>query len=160
MMAKATPKKRSKEASKEEPQIPTGKLVRLMLFAWLIPGGGHFLLGKRGRAAILFGAIIGMFVLGVLMNGQFFAFHSPSILQRLGFLGEWSVGAAMPMAYFFGYSGGDFFFASADYGTAFLVTAGMLNILSMFDVYDIALGRRLRPRPGEADTSGEVSEED
>ena len=46
------------------------------------------------------------------------------------------------LAYFFGYSGGDLFFASADYGTAFLVAAGMLNVLSMFDAFDIALGRK------------------
>ena len=141
-MAKSAAKKNAEEAAEEKPQIRTGFLIRLMLFAWLIPGSGHFLQGKRVRAAILFASIVSMFILGVLMNGQFFALRSPSILQRLGFLGEWSVGAAMPLAYFFGYSGGDLFFASADYGTAFLVAAGMLNILSMFDAYDIALGRK------------------
>ena len=141
-MAKSESKKQAEETPKEEPQVPAGKLIRLMLFSWLIPGSGHFLQGKRVRAGILFGSILSMFILGVLMNGQFFALRSPSILQRLGFVGEWSVGAAMPLAYFFGYSGGDLFFASADYGTAFLVAAGMLNILSMFDAYDIAMGRK------------------
>lgn len=97
--------------------------------------------GKRGRALILFASIISMFVFGLLMNGQFFSFRSPSILQRLGFLGEWSVGVAMPVAHFFGYRG-DIFFVSSDYGTAFLVAAGMLNILTMFDAYDIAMGRK------------------
>ena len=29
-----------------------------------------------------------------------------------------------------------------DYGTKFLVTAGLLNILAMVDVFDIAVGRK------------------
>ena len=53
-----------------------------------------------------------------------------------------TVGVAMPAAMFFGYAGGNGFFASADYGTAFLVTAGMLNVLTIFDAYDIAMGRK------------------
>ena len=139
-MAKSAVKKRAEEEAK--PYVPTGVLVRLMVAAWLVPGAGHFLQGRKGRAMILFGSIISMFILGVLMNGEFFQLHSPSILQRLGFLGEWSVGVAMAIAHFFGYSGDNPFFASADYGSAFLVVAGMLNILTMFDAYDIAMGRK------------------
>ena len=135
-------KKTVEEAVAEKPALPGGFPARLMIAAWLVPGAGHFLQGKRGRAAILFASIISMFGLGLLMKGEFLSFRSPSILQRLGFLGEWSVGAAMPMAHFFGYPGGDIFFVSSDYGTAFLVAAGMLNILTMFDAYDIAQGRK------------------
>jgi hypothetical protein len=141
-MAKSAAKKRAEEVLVKEKQLPSGLLVRLMVAAWLVPGGGHFLQGKRNRALILLGSIVSMFVLGVVMNGEFYRFGSPSLLHRLGFLGEWSVGLAMPLAHFFGYSGGDPYFASADYGTAFLVGAGMLNILSMFDAYDIAMGRK------------------
>lgn len=141
-MAKSAAKKRAEAAPEEESKVPTGVLVRLMVAAWLVPGGGHFLQGRKGRALILFGSIISMFIMGVVMNGEFFRLNSPSILQRLGFVGEWSVGAAMAVAHFFGYSGDDPFFASADYGSAFLVAAGMLNILTMFDAYDIAMGRK------------------
>ncbi|MBI4165843.1 MAG: hypothetical protein HY508_08930 [Acidobacteria bacterium] len=141
-MAKSAVKKRAEEEEVEEPHVPTGVLIRLMVAAWLVPGSGHFLQGRRGRATILFGSIISMFILGILMNGEFFHLNSPSILHRLGFIGEWSVGVAMAVAHFFGYSGDDIFFASTDYGTAFLVAAGMLNILTMFDSYDIAMGRK------------------
>jgi hypothetical protein len=141
-MAKSSAKKRAEEVPEKEPQLPMGFLVRLVLAAWLVPGSGHFLQGRKIRALILFSSIICMFVLGVMMNGELFRFSSPSILHRLGFVGEWSVGAAMPVAHFFGYSGGDPYFASADYGTAFLIAAGMLNILTMFDAYDIAMGRK------------------
>ncbi|HUU14786.1 MAG TPA: DUF6677 family protein [Terriglobia bacterium] len=125
-----------------ELQADVGRLIRICIAAWLIPGCGHFLLGRKGRALILFGSILCMFLLGLAMQGQFFSMHSSSFLQTLGFFGEMCVGVAMPAAMFFGYSGGNGFFASADYGTAYLVAAGMLNALTIFDAYDIALGRK------------------
>ena len=138
-------KKTVEEAEKKgggAPPAEVGRLVRLCVAAWLIPGCGHFLLGRKGRALILFGSILCMFLLGLAMQGQFFNLRSDSILQKLGFLGEMCVGVAMPAAMFFGYAGGNGFFASADYGTAFLVAAGMLNVLTIFDAYDIAMGRK------------------
>ena len=117
-------------------------LVRLCVGAWLVPGLGHLLLGKRWRALILFASIIAMFALGVAMQGQFFSTSSQSYLEVLGYFGELCVGLAMPAARFFGYGGGDTFFASSDFGTAYLVAAGMLNVLSVLDCYDIAMGRK------------------
>ncbi len=116
--------------------------VGLCAAAWLIPGLGHLLLGRRWRALILFAAILAMFLFGLAMKGEFFSPHAGSYLQSLGYFGELSVGLAMPGATFFGYSGGDPFFVSSDYGTAYLITAGMLNVLCILDAYDIALGRK------------------
>jgi hypothetical protein len=131
-----------------EPRVQTvakpemNRSIKVCVAAWLIPGLGHYILGKRIRALILFLAIVGMFVLGLLMHGTFFAIGSPSILERLGYLGELCAGLPMPVAKFFGYGGGKPFFISADYGTAYLVSAGMLNLLSILDAYDIAVGRK------------------
>ena len=115
--------------------------VRLCVAAWLIPGLGHLLLGRKWRALILFVSIISMFLLGLATKGEFFSSHAGSYLQMLGYFGELCVGVAMPAANFFGYSG-DAFFVSSDYGTAFLVAAGMLNVLAILDAYDIAMGRK------------------
>jgi len=125
-----------------KPTPARGSLLRLCLAAWLIPGFGHLVLGRKWRALILFTSVISMFLLGLAMQGQFFSVQSGSYLQTLGFFGEMCVGVAMPAALFLGYSGGDPCFASADYGTAFLVAAGMLNVLTVLDAYDIALGRK------------------
>ncbi len=119
-----------------------GRLIRLCLAGWLIPGFGHLLLGRKWRALILFASILTMFLFGLAMKGEFFSTQSGSYLQTLGYFGELCVGVAMPAARFFGYSGGDPFFVSSDYGTAFLVAAGMLNVLTVLDAYDIALGRK------------------
>jgi Family of unknown function (DUF6677) len=126
------------------PKIPrpkTGTLVRLCVAGWLVPGLGHFLLGRKWRALILFAAIVGMFLLGLAMKGEFYATGTGSYLETLGYFGELCVGLAMPIAKFFSYVG-DTFFPSSDYGTAFLVTAGMLNVLTVIDAFDIAMGRK------------------
>jgi len=137
--------RRTAEAGIEvKPRAEPGLSARvgLCVAAWLVPGLGHLLLGRRWRALILFSAILTMFLLGVAMKGEFFSPHSGSYLQVLGFFGELSVGLPMPAASFFGYSGDDLFFVSADYGTAYLISAGMLNVLAILDAYDIALGRK------------------
>jgi hypothetical protein len=147
-MTPATQKSQRTESStadlgvRSAPKRDHSGLIKICVAAWVIPGLGHYLLKKRIRALILFLAIVGMFVLGLLMHGTFFEIGSPSILERLGYLGELCAGILMPAATFFGYGGGRPFFISADYGTAYLVTAGMLNILSILDAYDIAVARK------------------
>ena len=123
-----------------QPKLTT--LVRLCVAAWMVPGLGHLLLGRKWRALILFSAIVTMFLMGIAMQGEFFTTGSGSYLQTLGYFGELCVGLAMPAARFFGYAGGNPLFVSADFGTAYLVAAGMLNALSVLDTYDIAMGRK------------------
>ena len=123
-----------------QPKLTT--LVRLCVAAWMVPGLGHWLLGRKWRALILFSVIVTMFLMGIAMQGEFFTTGSGSYLQTLGYFGELCVGLAMPAARFFGYAGGNPLFISADFGTAYLVAAGMLNALSVLDTYDIAMGRK------------------
>jgi hypothetical protein len=126
--------------AKAQPKLST--LVRVCAAAWVVPGLGHLLLGRKWRALILFAAIVAMFLMGIAMRGEFFSTSSGSYLQTLGYFGELCVGVAMPAARFFGYAGGDPLFVSADYGTACFVAAGMLNVLAILDAYDVAIGRK------------------
>ncbi|HLW78962.1 MAG TPA: DUF6677 family protein [Terriglobia bacterium] len=119
----------------------TGRLVWICIGAWLVPGLGHFILGRKWRALILGASILAMFLLGLAMKGEFFATQSGSYLETLGYLGQLCVGAPMLVAKFFNYAG-DSLFVSSDYGTAFLVSAGMLNVLCILDAFDIAMGRK------------------
>jgi Family of unknown function (DUF6677) len=123
------------------PRPSTAALVRLCVAGWLVPGFAHFLLGRKWRALIFFAAIVTMFLFGLAMKGEFYATGTGSYLETLGYFGEMCVGIAMPFAKFFSYAG-DPLFVSSDYGTAFLVTAGMLNVLSVLDAFDIAMGRK------------------
>jgi hypothetical protein len=129
-----------KVSGSAQPNLAT--LVRLCVAAWIVPGLGHLLLRRKWRALILFSSIVTMFLMGIAMRGEFFSTSSGSYLQTLGYFGELCVGLAMPAARFFGYAGGNPLFVSADFGTAYLVAAGMLNTLSILDTYDIAMGRK------------------
>lgn len=118
------------------------ELLRICLGGWLVPGLGHLLLGRKWRALILFAAILGMYSFGLAMKGEFYTTGTGSLLETLGYFGELCVGVVKPASSFFGYSGGDPFFVSSDYGTAYLVAAGMLNVLAVLDAYDLAMGRK------------------
>jgi hypothetical protein len=112
--------------------------------AWLVPGLGHFLLGRKGRAAIIFAAVVISFVIGLLMRGPMFQPSSTGdILTRLieaaGFVGDLAAGAIYFIAVGFGYWPPDQPTHTADYGSKFLVAAGLMNILAMVDAYEIAL---------------------
>jgi hypothetical protein len=113
---------------------------------WLIPGGGHFLLKKTGRGALLMASIVVMFVLGLMMRGAMFQWQTGDILTTIiycgGFLGDLASGLLYLLATWMGYAQPDVAGHVHDYGTKFLVAAGLLNVLAMVDVYEIATGKK------------------
>lgn len=117
-----------------------------VLLAWLIPGSGHFLLGRRGRGAIIFASVLVSFALGLLMRGPLFQPGGGDVLSRLiqfgGFIGDLAAGILYFLAVWLGYSPPDVAGHTPDYGSKFLVAAGLLNILGMVDAYEIATGQK------------------
>jgi len=49
-----------------------GSWAPAVVLAWLIPGGGHFLLKRPGRGAVLGISVILVFLLGLMMRGTLF----------------------------------------------------------------------------------------
>jgi hypothetical protein len=113
---------------------------------WLIPGGGHFLLKRTGRGALLGVSVLSMFLLGLMMRGAMFQPQTGDILTTIiyvgGFLGDLASGLLYLLATWLGYSQPDVAGHVHDYGTKFLVAAGLLNVLAMVDVYEIATGKK------------------
>ena len=113
---------------------------------WLIPGGGHFLLKRNGRAVILLLSVTLMYLFGLLMRGAMFQPQDGDLLTFLintgGFVGDLASGILYLLTSWLGYSQPDMPGMVHDYGTKFLVTAGLLNILAIVDVYEIAAGRK------------------
>jgi hypothetical protein len=113
---------------------------------WLIPGGGHFLLKKRLRGALLAMSVASMFLLGLLMRGAFFEPQGGDLMTVLiyygGFIGNLASGLLYFLATWMGYSQPDVAGHVHDYGTKFLVSAGFLNVLAMVDAYELATGKK------------------
>ena len=113
-----------------------------MILAFLIPGAGHFFLGRRGRAAVFFAIVLSMFVAGLRLDGQLYANIAGGGLQMLATLG--SLGAGLPyfIARSMNHSWGDMTSLTYEYGSAFTLTAGLMNLLLVLDAFDIAEERK------------------
>jgi hypothetical protein len=110
--------------------------------AWIVPGLGHLLLHRWGRACVFFVAVGGLAVLGLLLRGNVFPSHSDDVFGTLGFLADAGCGVFYYLAHFLEGSGPDLSRAAGEYGTRLFAAAGIVNLLSALDAYEIATGRR------------------
>ena len=137
---------KDKELEQKPPMPPIGSWAPAVALGWLIPGGGHFLLKRNGRGALLLAAVTGMFVCGLMMQGAMFQPQNGDMLTTLintgGFIGNLCSGILYLLSVCFGYNQVDTAGHVHDYGTKFLVSAGLLNILAMVDAFEIAAGRK------------------
>jgi hypothetical protein len=134
------------EKELSRPMPPIGLWAPAVALGWLIPGGGHFLLKRTGRGIVLLAAVTCMFLCGLMMRGAMFTPQSGDLLTTLintgGFVGDVFSGILYLLSVWLGYSQPDQAGHVHDYGTKFLVTAGLLNILAMVDAYEIAARRK------------------
>ncbi|MCU1298367.1 MAG: hypothetical protein JWO91_2645 [Acidobacteriaceae bacterium] len=109
---------------------------------WLIPGAGHLIQKRWVRGLLLMGSIIIMFVLGLMMQGRIYKPNGGDILDILGFVGDVGAGGLYIITRALDAGGGAIAHATADYGTKFLIVAGLLNFISAADAYHIAIGKK------------------
>ena len=118
----------------------------MVALAWLIPGGGHFLLKRKGRGALLALSVIMMFGLGLLMRGYLFEPERGDLLTLViycgGFVANLLSGLPYIVTKLLGYSQIDLPGHVHDYGAKFLVGAGLLNLLAIVDAFEIATGKK------------------
>jgi hypothetical protein len=124
--------------SKAKPISPTLVLVA----GWLIPGAGHLLVRKPIRALLLFVSIVSMFAIGLALQGKIYLPNTGDILDILGFVGQLGAGLLYVLARIFGWGAASAINTLADYGTKFIVVAGLLNIISAVDAHSLANGRK------------------
>ena len=136
----------AKEKEQKQPLPPVAEWAPALALSWLVPGGGHLLLKRTGRGLLLMAAITSMFVCGLMMRGAMFQPESGDLLTTLintgGFIGDVASGILYLLSQWLGYNQADMAGAGHDYGTKFLVTAGLLNILAMVDTLEIATRRK------------------
>jgi len=114
----------------------------ICLAAWAIPGAGHLLLGRIQKGVTFLVALVLMFLLGLWLEGRLFPVEVTQPLVALAALAEMGVGVAFFVARQTGAGAGRVVALTYEYGNAFLIVAGLMNMLVVLDVFDIAQGRK------------------
>ena len=140
-MANQTTAKPTTKAA--EPAQPASAMsVIAPALGWLIPGAGHIIQKHWIRGALLFVSIGTLFVLGLLMQGHIYKANGGDILDMLGFVGDLGAGGMYIVTLAMNGGQGAIAFAIADYGTKFMIVAGLLNFIAVADAYHIAIGKK------------------
>jgi len=112
------------------------------LAGWVLPGLGHIIQGRYIRGILLMLAVFVMFFTGLGMQGKVYSFNTGDLLDILGFVGDIGTGALYFLARAMDWGIGNIHRAVADYGTKFIVVAGLLNVIAAVDAYHIAIGKK------------------
>lgn len=113
-----------------------------LVAGWIVPGAGHLLVGKYVRAALIAVSIVCMFAIGIALNGKVYSPNTGDPLDMLGFVGDLGSGLLYGLARGLGWGAAQVQVAVSDYGTKFIVVAGLLNIVSAVDAHSLASGRK------------------
>jgi hypothetical protein len=109
---------------------------------WLIPGAGHIIQKRYVRGVLLMVSIGSLYVLGLMMQGHIYKANGGDILDILGFIGDLGAGGMYILTLAMNAGQGAIAFAIADYGTKFMIVAGLLNFIAVADTYHIAIGKK------------------
>jgi len=143
---------------------PRVNAIAPCLLAWLVPGLGHAWLGRRGRAVAFFLVVLATFVLGIASGGASPVISGQRPLTYLAVVDNLAMGpfdfiarrmTIGELVYRLPDSESDprrleimsrvrdrVRIPTYEYGSTFLLTAGLMNILLILDAFDIASGRK------------------
>ncbi len=141
-----------------------GRTALACALAWLVPGAGHLYLKRPLKAALFFCLVLIMLFLGLSLHGRAHVVdHDNPLLSSLATFANVATGPLdllirkstyhrityrLPPE---GQSDYDELVArmrarvlepTYEYGTTFILTAGLMNILLILDAFDIGIGRK------------------
>jgi hypothetical protein len=111
--------------------------------AWLFPGLGHIYLGRR-RTGLAFALIVTVtFLLGLSFQGRLYTVEAGQPLTILATFAVYGAGLLNIAARVLSDNpAGTILSVTYEYGCAYILTAGLMNLLLILDAYDIATGRK------------------
>lgn len=134
------------EGSATDSITPTPALAprvwQAVVAAWLVPGAGHLLLGRKGRAAAFLVIVMAALLVGLALDGNLYRVEPERPLTLLLTLGSMGLGGPYLFLRFVAGYAGQVVAPGFEYGSAFIVTAGLMNMLLVLDVLDIVRGRK------------------
>ncbi len=110
--------------------------------AWAVPGAGHLWLGRRQKGVTFLLALTLMYAFGLWIEGRIFPFEwSQPLVAGMAFA---DLGSGLPyfIAWALGAGAGSVIATTYEYGNAFLIVAGLMNMLVVLDAFDVAQGRK------------------
>jgi len=116
--------------------------IGLLIAAWLIPGLGHLLLGRKVRAAVFAALVTAAFLTGLALSGELAVPRAGNPFSWIATFGCVGNGALYFAAKLLGFGHGDPTAVGFLYGKTFLYTGGLMNLLCVLDVSDIARGEK------------------
>jgi hypothetical protein len=113
--------------------------------SWLVPGLGHILQGRVTRGLLSGGTVLLMFVIGILIGGHIYGLRETNEGLLSSLFGLCDLGSGV--LYFTSRLAGLAVNerpeqATAEYGSVFLMVAGLLNLILALDAFDIRAGRK------------------
>lgn len=163
-MAEAVPDPMSAPEGARATEFPRVSPILPCVLAWLLPGLGHLYLGKKGRAFAFFFVVLFAFGFGLASGGTSSLIDPQQPLSYLATFDNLAMGPLDTIARFASMGGlvyrlppdeGDprrvalmthlrerVRHPTYEYGNTFLLTAGLMNLLLLLDVFDISMGRK------------------
>jgi hypothetical protein len=132
----------TEKANVAQAQPVSAMAVLAPALGWFIPGAGHMIQKRWIRGALLFISIVTLYLLGLGMQGRIYRANGGDILDILGFVGDLGAGALYIVTLAMDWGQNAIAFAVADYGTKFMIVAGLLNFIAVADAYHIAIGKK------------------
>jgi hypothetical protein len=121
---------------------PTTNSYLVCVAAWAVPGAGHLLLGRLQKGVTFLVALLLMFIIGLWLEGRLFPIEVQQPLVALAALADMGIGIPFFVARQAGAGAGRVVALTYEYGNAFLIVAGLLNMLVVLDAFDVAQGRK------------------
>jgi len=118
--------------------------IRNCVAAWLFPGAGYYLAGRRKNALIICVALVVAYILGMALGGDLYNLAPSAPEGRIRFFGGLCQ-AGMGVLYIiakFALERGTPLNPTYDYATSYFLIAGMINWLVVLDVFDISVKRK------------------
>ncbi len=133
---------RQRSAAPPKPAPDTTRAATAALLGWLIPGGGHFWLGRRQKGLVFVVTIPLMFVIGLLLEGTLAPFDPSRPLVFLAAFADLGNGVPYLLASVAGLGEGRVLAETWEHANTFLIVSGLLNMLVCLDAFDVAIGRK------------------
>lgn len=110
--------------------------------AWAVPGLGHLLLGRFQKGFTFLIALTLMFAFGLRLEGRLFPIQISQPLVALAALADIGNGIPFFIARAMGAGAGRVVALTYEYGNAFLIVSGLMNMLVVLDAFDVMQGRK------------------